>query len=98
MKSYAFALLATLAVVGCTQQRPTDTGSMAYPAPASAGNVSNTSTGVNRPTDTGSMAYPTPSPAGNVATITTGTRRPTDTGNMAYPAPAPAGNLGTTRP
>jgi hypothetical protein len=42
MKTFAFALLTTLAVCGCTQPHPTDTGNMAYPAPLPAGNVSTT--------------------------------------------------------
>jgi hypothetical protein len=100
MKSYALALLATLAVCGCTQPKATDTGSAAFPAPLPAGNVSTTTTtGPNRPTDVGNMAYPAPVAAGNVSTTaTTGPRKPTDTGNMAYPTPVPAGTVSTTKP
>jgi hypothetical protein len=69
MKTYALAIIATLAVCGCTGPKPTDTGNMAYPAPLPQGNVTTTTTsGSNKPTDTGNMAFPAPAPAGTVST------------------------------
>jgi len=99
MKVSALACAAVLGLALATpvlaQNRPTDTGSMAYPAPVPQGNLGTTVTPRQAP-DTGNMAYPAPVPQGNVGTTRTqGPRRPTDTGNMAYPAPMPQGNLGT---
>lgn len=86
--------------------RPTDTGSMAFPSPLPQGNVGRTITPRQAP-DTGNMAYPAPVPQGNIgsATVPRGNmgsavarraRRPTDTGSMGYPDPLPQGNLNTT--
>ena len=73
--------------------RPTDTGSMAFPAPNAAGTLSTTG-GTAR--DTGSMAFPNTGSAG-VTTGTAGTVAPADTGSMALPAPRSTGRLPARR-
>ena len=73
--------------------RPTDTGSMAFPAPNAAGTLSTTG-GAGR--DTGSMAFPNTG-AGGVNTTTSGTADEADTGSMALPAPRSTGRLPARR-
>lgn len=78
--------------------KPSDTGSMGYPAPVPQGNLETTRTGPQRgPGDTGNMAYPAPAAQGNVGTSPAGPgRSQSDTGSMAFPAPVPQGNVATT--
>ena len=73
--------------------RPTDTGSMAFPAPNATGTLSSTG-GTGR--DTGSMAFPNTGGPG-VTTTTTGETDPADTGSMALPAPRSTGRLPARR-
>ena len=101
-----FSALACAAILGLAftspamaqATKPSDTGSMAFPAPVPQGNLETTRTGPARgATDTGNMAYPAPAPQGNVGTNATGPARGTsDTGSMAFPAPLPQGNVATT--
>ncbi len=101
VSALACAAVMGLALTGAAMaqaNKPSDTGSMAFPAPAPQGNLETTRTGPARgPTDTGSMAFPAPAPQGNVGTSSNRPQRgPTDTGSMAFPAPAPQGNVATT--
>lgn len=100
VSALACAAVMGLALTGAAMaqaNKPSDTGSMAFPAPVPQGNLETTRTGPARgPTDTGNMAYPAPVPQGNVGTSSNGPQRgPTDTGSMAFPAPAPQGNVAT---
>ncbi len=72
----AMAALFGLAACAGNNNRPTDTGNMAYPAPVRAGNIGTSSPGP----DTGSMAQPR-------ATGGVYERLPStpDTGSMALP-------------
>ena len=105
VSALAYAAILGLAFAGTAMAQrtpPSDTGSMAFPAPLPQGNVgTSTVPGVpGRRADTGSMAYPSPERQGSTTATPAKRRRaanPTDTGSMAYPAPLPQGNLGTTR-
>lgn len=103
MKISALACMAALgvALTGTAMAqaaKPSDTGSMAFPAPAPQGNLETTRVGPQRgATDTGNMAYPAPAAQGNVGTSPGGpARSQSDTGSMAFPAPLPQGNVATT--
>jgi hypothetical protein len=101
ISALACAAILGLALTGTAMAqgtKPSDTGSMAFPAPAPQGNLETTRTGPGRgPTDTGNMAYPAPAPQGNVGTTSNGRGRGApDTGSMAFPAPLPQGNVATT--
>ena len=84
-----FAAIAVLGLAACAApgQRPTDTGSMALPAPVATGTM--TRPAVQGPPDTGSMN--TPAPIGGV--VRAAPVGP-DTGSMALPNAA----LGNSRP
>jgi hypothetical protein len=95
----AFALLIALAALGgCASTpsaAPTQSGSMAYPAPAAQGNLRTTDPDAQSLKLRGAMAYPAPRAQGNLATTPTGGQT-SDEGSMAYPAPAPQGDVATT--
>lgn len=98
--SAAAALAFAVVSPALAQTRPSDTGSMNYPAPLPQGNVGTTATGVARtPTDTGNMQYPAPVAQGNIGNSTPpspGNGTGTNTGSMQYPAPQPQGTIGST--
>jgi len=101
ISALAYAAILGLALTGTAMAqatKPSDTGSMAFPAPAPQGNLETTGTGPARgANDTGSMAFPAPAPQGNVGTTSNSPARgANDTGSMAFPAPAPQGNVAST--
>ena len=96
----AFAFLIALAALGgCASTpsaAPTQSGSMAYPAPVPQGNLRTTDPQAQSVNHRGAAAYPAPRAQGNLATTPT-SGQTSDEGSMAYPAPAPQGNLTTDK-